>query len=63
MTPEQIIAKIKVSRKSHLVYRLDGQVKATPARTPAAESMSRHADVIGVFTMRATPQIIAEEME
>jgi putative redox protein len=49
--------------KAHLVYRIDGQVKATPVRAPAAESMSRRADIIGVFTMSATPAIIAEEME
>ena len=62
MTPEQIIAKIKASRKSHLVYRLDGQVKATPVRTQSAESMSRHADVIGVYSLRAVPAMIAEDL-
>ena len=37
MNTEQIIAKIKASRKTHLVYRLDGQVKATPVRMPASD--------------------------
>ena len=63
MTPEQIIAKIKASRKSHLVYRLDGQVKATPARLQSAESMSRNAEVIGVYSLRASQEMIAEDLE
>ena len=63
MTPEQIIAKIRASRKSHLVYRLDGKVKATPSRMPARESMGRRVDVIGVYSLRAVPEMIAEDLE
>lgn len=63
MTPEQIIAKIKASNKTHLVYRLDGKVKATPSRTPSRESMGRRVDVIGVYGQRATPEMVAEDLE